>query len=254
MDRWALVTGAGRGIGEGIARVLAADGWMVAVNDIDADAAKRVATEVGGTSVPGDVDTSGTEIVAAVADAAKTAGGQLRALVNNAGIVLREPLATAKEENLDKVYRVNLRAPILLSKAALPHLRESKGSIVNISSIVVSSPLKDGGLYTASKAGLAHFTCQAALEWGPLGVRVNAISPGMIRSGLSPDIWADPELTERRRQLVPLGHIGEPEDIGRAVAFLISDSASFITGQLITVDGGFTQMLMSQMPHSAPLG
>src|ERR1700722_16420576 len=122
MDRWALVTGAGGGIGEGIARVLAADGWVVAVNDIDADAAKRVAAEVGGTPVPGDVDTSAAGIVTAVADAAKTAGGCLGALINNAGMVLREPLATAKEENLDRVYRVNLRAPILLSRAALPHL------------------------------------------------------------------------------------------------------------------------------------
>jgi NAD(P)-dependent dehydrogenase (short-subunit alcohol dehydrogenase family) len=254
MDRWALVTGAGGGIGEGIARVLAADDWVVAVNDIDPDAAKRVAAEVGGMPVPGDVDTSYAEIVAAVADAAKAAGGQFRALINNAGIVLREPLATVKEEHLDRVYRVNLRAPILLSQAALPHLQESGGSIVNISSIAAFSPLKTGGLYTASKAGLAHVTRQAAVEWGPLGVRVNAIAPGMIRSRMSEDVWADPEQTERRRRLIPLGRTGEPEDIGRAVAFLVSDSASFITGQLISVDGGFTQVLLDQMPQSAPLG
>jgi NAD(P)-dependent dehydrogenase (short-subunit alcohol dehydrogenase family) len=254
MNRWALVTGAGGGIGEGIARVLAADGWAVAVNDIDADAAKRVAAEVGGISVPGDVDTSGAQIVAEVAEAAKAAGGQLRALVNNAGMVLREALATAKVENLDWVYRVNLRAPILMSQAALPHLQESGGSIVNISSIAAFSPLSAGGLYTASKAGLAQVTAQAALEWGPLGVRVNAIAPGMIRSRMSEDVWADPGLTERRRRLVPLGRLGDPEDIGRAVAFLVSDSASFITGQLITVDGGFTQILLDQIPHSAPLG
>jgi NAD(P)-dependent dehydrogenase (short-subunit alcohol dehydrogenase family) len=250
MDRWALVTGAGGGIGEGIARVLAADGWVVAVNDIDSDAAKRVAAEVGGTAVPGDVDASSTEVV----DAANAAGGQLGALVNNAGIVLREALATAKEEDLDRVYRVNLRAPLRLSQAALPYLEQSKGSIVNISSIAALSPLKTGGLYTASKAGLAHLTRQAAFEWGPLGIRVNAIAPGMIRSRMSEDVWADPEQTEQRRRLIPLGRTGEPEDIGLAVAFLVSDSASFITGQLIAVDGGFTQVLLDQMPQSAPLG
>jgi NAD(P)-dependent dehydrogenase (short-subunit alcohol dehydrogenase family) len=254
MDRWALVTGAGGGIGEGIARVLAADGWVVAVNDIDPDAAKRVAAEVGGTAVAGDVDTSSTEIIAEVVDAAKAAGGQLGALVNNAGIVLREALATSKEEDLDRVYRVNLRAPLRLSQAALPYLEQSKGSIVNISSIAALSPLKTGGLYTASKAGLAHLTRQAAFEWGPLGIRVNAIAPGMIRSRMSEDVWADPEQTEQRRRLIPLGRTGEPEDIGRAVAFLVSESASFITGQLITVDGGFTQVLLDQMPQSPALG
>jgi NAD(P)-dependent dehydrogenase (short-subunit alcohol dehydrogenase family) len=251
MDRWALVTGAGGGIGEGIARVLAEQGWVVAVNDIDPDAAKRVAAEVGGSALPGDVAEAGAEIVAAAAGAATAAGGRLGALVNNAGIVLREPLATAREENLDRVYRVNLRAPILMSQAALPYLQESGGSIVNISSIAVLSPLKGGGLYTAAKAGLAHVTRQASFEWGPLGVRVNAIAPGMIRTKMSGDVWADPELTERRRELTPLGRAGEPEDIGRAVAFLVSDAASFITGQLISVDGGFTQVLLNQMPQSS---
>jgi glucose 1-dehydrogenase len=173
--------------------------------------------------------------------------------VNNAGMVRRHAIATVQTEDLDRVYRVNLRAPILLSQAALPHLQECGGSIVNISSIAAFMPLTFGGLYTASKAGLTYFTKQAAVEWGPLGVRVNAIAPGMIRTRMSADIWADPEQTEKRRKLIPLGRPGEPEDIGRAVAFLLSDAASFITGQLISVDGGFTQVLMGQMPHTAPL-
>jgi NAD(P)-dependent dehydrogenase (short-subunit alcohol dehydrogenase family) len=257
MDRWALVTGAGGGIGEGIARVLAAEGWTVAVNDINADSAKQVAEEIGGVAVPGDVDASSAELVATVIDAAKAAGGEFRALVNNAGIVLREALATAEVENLDRAYRINLRAPLRLSQAALPHLKENKGenkgAIVNISSIAAVSPLQDGGLYTASKAGLAQLTRQAAVEWGPLGVRVNSIAPGMIRTRMSADVWADPAQSEQRRKLIPLGRTGEPADIGRAVAFLISDAAGFITGQLITVDGGFTQVLLDQMPHTATL-
>jgi NAD(P)-dependent dehydrogenase (short-subunit alcohol dehydrogenase family) len=254
MTRWALVTGAGSGIGEGTARVLAADGWKVAVNDLDADSAGRVADEVGGIALPGDVDKSGVKIVAEAAEAARGAGGQLAALVNNAGMVLWEALATATADNLDRVYRVNLRAPILMSQAALPHLQEAGGSIVNISSIAAFAPLRSGGLYTASKAGLAQVTAQAALEWGPLGIRVNAIAPGMIRTALSADVWTDPEQTERRLRLVPLGRLGDPEDIGRVVAFLLSGSASFVTGQLISVDGGYTQTLMDQMPTSARHG
>ena len=251
MTRWVLVSGAGGGIGAGIARVLAADGWKVAVNDLDADKAARVADDVGGVAVPGDVDTSGAQIVAEAAEAARAAGGQLAGLVNNAGMVRWDPLASVSADNLDKVYRVNLRAPILLSQAALPHLQQAGGSIVNISSVNAFLPLRSGGLYGASKAALAQVTAQAALEWGELGVRVNAIAPAMIRTEMSADVWADPDLSERRLRLVPLGRIGAPEDIGHVVAFLLSASASFVTGQLITVDGGFTQVLMDQMPTSA---
>jgi NAD(P)-dependent dehydrogenase (short-subunit alcohol dehydrogenase family) len=252
MMRWGLVTGAAGGIGEGIARVLAADGWKVAVNDLDSARAERVAKEIGGLAVPGDVDTENAEIIGAVVEAVQADSGQLGALVNNAGMVRRQALDTVAADQLDLVYRVNLRAPILLSQAALPHLRVAGGSIVNISSIAALSPFMGGGLYSASKAGLASFTQQAAVEWGPSGVRVNAIAPGMIRSGLSEDIWQDPELVERRRRLVPLGRIGDPEDIGRVVSFLVSDAAAFVTGQLISVDGGFTQVLLDQMPHTPP--
>lgn len=250
MGRWVLVTGAGAGIGRGIASVLAERGWKVAVNDIDARTAAEAATAVGGAAVPGDV---GSEPVAVVAAAAQAAGAEgLAAVVNNAGIMRRASLATASVEDLDLVYRVNLRAAILVSQAALPQLARARGAVVNITSVAGVNPQMQAGLYGPTKAALAHFTRQAAVEWAPLGVRVNAVAPGMVRTAISESVYADPELYERRRALVPLGRIGTPEDVGRAVAFLLSEDASYVTGDVMLVDGGFTQVLLDQMPSPPP--
>lgn len=243
--RRVLITGAGGGIGEGIASVLAERGWRVAVNDVDPEAAARVADSVGGVAVPGDVGASAPMVV----DGAVEALGGLDGLVNNAGIHRRSPLAEATEEDLDAIYRVNLRAVLLGSQAALPHLRATGGSIVSTSSIAAVTPQMGVSLYTATKAGVSAFTAQAAVEWGPLGVRVNAVAPGMVRTAMAEAVYADEALHEKRRAMVPVGRIGAPEDIGKAVAFLLSDDASYISGQTLVVDGGFTQVLIDQLPH-----
>lgn len=250
MTAWVLVTGAGSGIGRGIATVLAERGWKVAVNDLDAGTAAATATAVGGVAVPGDV---ASEAAAVVAAAAEAAGGEgLGAVVNNAGIMRRAPLASASPEELDLVYRVNLRAAILVSQAALPHLARARGAVVNITSVAGVNPQMRAGLYGPAKAALAHFTRQAAVEWAPLGVRVNAVAPGMVRTAISESVYADPQLSEQRRALVPLGRIGTPEDIGRAVAFLLSEDASYVTGDVMLVDGGFSQVLLDQMAAPPP--
>lgn len=241
-----LVTGAGSGIGEGIATVLAERGWQVAVNDIDGDAAARVANRLGGVSVPGDVGADPAGIV----NRAATLLGGLDALVNNAGIHRRAPLASVTPEQLDDVYRVNLRAVVLASQAALAHFAvHGSGSIVNLSSIAAVTPQMDVGMYTAAKAGVSAFTQQASVEWGPLGVRVNAVAPGMTRTAMAEAVYADPMLHERRRGMVPVGRIGTPRDIGTAVAFLLSADASYVSGQTLVVDGGFTQTLIGLLPH-----
>jgi len=237
-----LVTGAGSGIGEGIASVLAERGWTVAVNDIDEDRASAVAIRIGGAAVVGDVgaDAEG------VTRAASTMLGGLDAFVANAGIHRRSSLADATEEQLDDVYRVNLRAVVLGSRAALSC---GATAIVAVSSIAALTPQMGVGLYTASKAAVSAFVGQAAVEWGPLGVRVNAVAPGMVRTAMAEPVYADADLYERRRAMVPVGRIGMPSDIGQAVAFLLSDDASYISGQTIVVDGGFTKVLIDQLPH-----
>jgi NAD(P)-dependent dehydrogenase (short-subunit alcohol dehydrogenase family) len=245
----ALVTGAGDGIGAGIASVLAQRGWRVAVNDIDPDDAGESAGSVGGVAIVGDVGTDAGGVV----DAAAEALGGLDALVNNAGIHRRAALADATVDDLDAVYRVNLRAVVIGSQAALPHFEAAgAGAIVSVSSIAAFTPQMDVGLYTAAKAGVSAFTAQAAVEWGPRGVRVNAIAPGMTRTAMVEAVYADEELHAKRRAMVPVGRIGTPEDMGRVTAFLLSEDAAYVSGQTIVVDGGFTRVLIDQLPHPTP--
>ncbi len=244
-----LVTGAGSGIGAGIATVLAERGWRVAVNDVNADAAQQMAAALGGVAVPGNI---GADPAAVVTAAARALGG-LDALVNNAGIHRRAPLDRVRPDQLDDVYAVNLRAVVLASQAALAEFeRAGGGAIVNLSSIATVTPQMDVGLYTATKAGVSAFTAQAAVEWGSRHVRVNAVAPGMTRTAMAEAVYADPVLHEQRRAMVPLGRIGTPTDIGAVVAFLLSDDAAYITGQTIVVDGGFTQTLIGLLPHPEP--
>ncbi|MBL8337254.1 MAG: SDR family oxidoreductase [Rhodoferax sp.] len=240
-----LVTGGAAGIGEGIAQVLATRGWQVLVNDVDAEGAQRVAQAVGGIALPGDVRNDPQGLVAQ----AVAAGGALHALVNNAGIIRRSPLADTTEAELDVVYGINLKAMVRLSQVALPHLQASAGAIVNISSIAAESPQPAAGFYSMSKAGVSAFTRQAALEWGPRGVRVNAVAPGLIRTAMAEAVYSVPELHEKRRMMMPLRRIGVPAEIGKVVAFLLSDDASYVSGQVIAVDGGFTQTLIDHLPH-----
>lgn len=240
-----IVTGAGGGIGEGIAEVLGQRGWLVAVNDVDVDAAQRVAAAVDGIAVAGDVGEDAADIVAA---AAHQLGG-LDALVSNAGIHRRSSLSDATRSMLDDVYRVDLRAVVEGAQAAVRAFAGRGGSIVSLSSIAAFTPQMGVGLYSAAKAGVSAFTAQAAVEWGPLGVRVNALAPGMIRTAMAEAVYRDPTLLARREAMVPVGRIGTPTDIANVVAFLLSPDAAYVSGQTIVVDGGFTRVLIDQLPH-----
>jgi NAD(P)-dependent dehydrogenase (short-subunit alcohol dehydrogenase family) len=200
---------------------------------------------VGGIALPGDVDKDAERLIA---ESVKQCGS-LHGLVNNAGIIMRSMLESIPDEHIDRTFSVNLRATVRLSRFAMPHLEKTGGSIVNISSIAAEIAQVGGGLYSASKAGVSAFTRQAAAEWGPKGVRVNAVAPGLIRTAMAEAVYSVPETYEKRRAMIPLKKIGKPENIGTVVAFLLSDDAEYVSGQIIEVDGAFSHTLIGLLPH-----
>ncbi len=230
----AVVTGAGRGIGRAIARRLAADGFEVVCVDVDASSAASAASEVGGRAQVCDVsDATG---VAALAEAV----GAAVALVNNAGIWRFGPLVGHAEEDAEAVLRVNVLGTVHCCQAFVPRMAAAGGgAIVNLSSAAAATRSPGIGLYPASKGAIEVLTKQMALEWGPSGVRVNAVAPGLIvTEGTAANYQG--EAGERRALAVPLGRVGCPEDIANVVAFLVSPAADYVSGQVIAVDGGVT--------------
>lgn len=225
----ALVTGAARGIGRAIARDLVKD------HDLAFTWHKTAPSEPpeGALAVQADLTAAGSAdvVIAAVMDRF----GRLDVIVNNAGLVLSSPLEAHDPAAAQAVLAVNLLAPGALLAAALPHLQPG-AAIVNISSVNAYLPPRGAALYGASKAALNLWTKGAAKELGPKGIRVNAIAPGAINI---PEAPRSDELTELFVKDTALGRIGAPEDIARAVRFLASEAASFITGEVLTVSGGY---------------
>jgi 2-hydroxycyclohexanecarboxyl-CoA dehydrogenase len=235
----ALVTGGGSGIGAAICRRLAAEGSMVAVVDLDGEAANAIASEIGGIALRADV-TDDAAIRQAVDSAAAELGG-LTILCNNAGTSSQSPLADWGPEEWDRLVRVNLTGTFLTMRAAIPYLQAAgSASVVNTASISGIRPAAGEAPYAAAKAGVVALTVSAALEYGP-NIRVNAVSPGMIRTQLTEPIFAVfPNQEAHYQATTPLGRVGMPEDVADVVVFLCSDMARFLTGQNLVVDGGMT--------------
>jgi NAD(P)-dependent dehydrogenase (short-subunit alcohol dehydrogenase family) len=235
----AVVTGGASGIGRATARRMSEEGALVAVVDLNGDAAAEVAKEVGGSAHTADV-TNPEELTAAV-DAAAEAMGGITTLFNNAGTGNQSPLHEWEPEEWNRLVAVNLTGVYLGFRAAIPHIRASgRGSVVSTASISGTRPAAGEAPYSAAKAGVAAITASAALEYGP-DIRVNAVSPGMILTPLTaPLLEFLPHERERYQRTTPVGRIGEPEDIADVVVFLCSDLARFVTGQNIVVDGGMT--------------
>lgn len=235
----AVVTGGGSGIGRAACRHMAEEGARVAVLDVDGDSAADVAREVGGSAHVADV-TDPEGLRAAVDDAAAALGG-LTVLCNNAGAGSMTPLHEWAPDEWDRLVRVNLTGVYLGFRAAVPHLRAAGGgAVVSTASISGLRPAAGEGPYAAAKAGVAALTASAALEYGP-SIRVNSVSPGMIRTAMTEPLLAVfPDEEARYRRTTPLGRLGEPEDVARVVVFLCSDLARFVTGVNLVVDGGMT--------------
>jgi 3-oxoacyl-[acyl-carrier protein] reductase len=232
----ALVTGGSRGIGAAISRELAKAGAKVALNyRAGQEAADEVAGEIGGLAVRADV--SKPEEVQALIERVEGEFGDIDALVNNAGVTRDTLIARMTDDDWQTVIDTNLRGTFNTSRAvSRKMLRRRAGSIVNLSSVVGVHGNPGQANYAASKAGIIGLTKALARELGSRGVRVNAIAPGYISTELT-DVLDD-EQRGLILQNTPLGRLGEPEDVARAVRFLCSDEAAFITGEVLLVDGG----------------
>jgi NAD(P)-dependent dehydrogenase (short-subunit alcohol dehydrogenase family) len=237
----ALVTGAARGIGLATARRFLADGWRVALLDIDDETLSRTEAALtgSGTFITLHCDVADrAKVTKALATVAQTFG-RLDALVNNAGIAIFKPILDVTYEDWSRVLAVNLTGPFLCTQAAAPLMRDSGGgAIVNITSI---SGLRASTLRTAygtSKAALAHLTQQQAIELAALGIRVNAVAPGPVDTAMAKAVHT-PDIRAAYHDAIPLNRYGFEEELAEAIFFLCSDRASYITGQTIAVDGGF---------------
>jgi 3-oxoacyl-[acyl-carrier protein] reductase len=244
--RTAFVTGAGRGIGAATAQRLAAEGAAVAVVDLsEADTRDTVTAirDAGGRAVGVSCDVAVTDQVEVAVESAVADLGRLDILVNNAGVIRDNLLFKMTDDDWDTVIAVHLRGAFLCSRAAQRHMVAQRyGKIVNLSS---TSALGNRGQanYSAAKAGIQGFTRTLAIELGPFGINVNAVAPGFVATAMTEAtarrMGTEPEMFQQAvAEMVPLRRIGMPADIAGVVAFLVSDDASYVTGQTLYVDGG----------------
>lgn len=241
----ALVTGASRGIGRGIAERLARDGASVAVNyrtDREgAESTVRTIVDAGGRAVAVAADVSVAAEVATLVETAVRELGGVHILVNNAGVTADTLTVRLSEEDWDRVVDTDLKAAFLTTKAALrPMMRQRWGRIINIASVVAISGNAGQAAYAAAKAGLVGLTKSVAREIATRGITANVVAPGLIETPMTDAL--SPEIRQWMLDQIPMDRPGRVEDVAAAVAFLAGDEASYITGQTLKVDGGMVML------------
>lgn len=239
----AIVTGASKGIGAGIAKSLAAEGASVVVNySSSREGAERVVGEItdsGGTAVAVQGDVSKTADVERLLEETEKTFGALDVLVNNAGVFQFDPLETVTETEFHREFNTNVLGPILMTQAAVKRFGPEGGSVINVGSVVVRNPPPGSVVYTATKGALDSVTRVLASELGPRKIRVNSINPGVVETEGAHTLGVigsdfEKELVAR----TPLGRVGQPEDIARVAVFLASEESRWMTGEILVAAGG----------------
>jgi glucose 1-dehydrogenase len=248
----AIVTGAGTGIGQGIAKRLGAEGASVIVDYVGdasgAEETKAAIEQAGGEAEIVSADVTRSEDVRNLIDAAWKRFGSADILVNNAGIEHRSDFWDTTEEEYDRVMTVNLRGAFFLTQAFVRRLRDQKrpGRIVNISSVHEDMVFPGFSTYCCSKGGMRMLMRNLAMELGPLGITVNNVAPGAIKTPINKSLLDNKQQLQALLNNIPLGRMGTPEDVAGLVAFLVSDDAAYVTGSTFVVDGGLMRNYKEQ--------
>jgi NAD(P)-dependent dehydrogenase (short-subunit alcohol dehydrogenase family) len=232
-----LLSGASRGIGRGLAEGFASRGATVIITGRDQSTLEKTAREIGAQAAVCDVADS--RAIDRLVETVIRDHGRIDTLLNVAGVNRRMKAERLTEEDYDFIVDINLKGPVLLSLAVGKRMLErGKGSQINITSLNNDRPLRGVMAYAVSKSGLEQMTRALAMEWGPRGIRVNAIAPGFILTDLTQKLWSQPHMKAWADENTPLRRIGLPEDLVGAAIFLASDASAFVTGQMLYVDGG----------------
>jgi NAD(P)-dependent dehydrogenase (short-subunit alcohol dehydrogenase family) len=254
-----IVTGAGAGIGEGIAEVFAAAGCQVVIGEVNRERGQAVADRLqqsygSGLFIPTDVSVDAD--CKQLAEETVKAYGRIDTLINNAGVNFVKPTLEMTVEDWDRVVNVDLRGTFLCSRYVLAHMvAAGKGSIINIASVHTKATLGGAAPYAASKGGVAQMTASMAIEFAPYGIRINALSPGLIDTLIWQQIQgvaADKEaVVNHWMDNIPMGRVGTPQEMGQVALYLASDEASYVTGANILADGGMTALLINKERYAS---